>query len=101
MRFRESKVKHYYELELRLDVSSISESAKELMDSLNETMHSFGFNENASLMSGPIAVQITSNKALTADQLATLRNMYAKEVRKAFKKYKVSISNIQYIGVNT
>lgn len=99
MKFRESRIKHYYELELRFDVSSFSNKAKNLMDSVNSTMHNFGFNENISLMSGPISIEITSNKKLNRDQIEHIRRTYHDHFQKA--GHKVTVSDIKYIGVNT
>lgn len=102
MIFREanrSKLKHYYELELRFDVSSFSSKAKELMDSLNSTMHSFGFNEDISLMSGPLTIEITANRELQTEEKDKIRQVYSSHFKEA--GHKVQVSQLKYKGVNT
>jgi len=68
------------------------------MNSLNDTMHKFGFNENISLISGPISIEITSNKKLNRNQIEHIRSTYYNHFQKA--GYKIKASDIKYIGVN-
>jgi len=55
-------------MKIKVDMSYLSKQTKEMMDSINNTMSSFGFNEKAILISS-FDLPFTSNIALTRSQL--------------------------------
>lgn len=96
-----TKIRHYYEVEIRLDMSTISDTVGDFMSKLNDTMHSFGVNEETCLMSGPIKVQITSERKLDTDEQSVITSEVRKVIKEQMLNYKPVISHMRYIGVNT
>lgn len=61
MNLRRDNKKFIYAVNIKFDVSSISSDVKTKMSTINDVMHSFGFTENAVVMSEYPLFNITSN----------------------------------------
>lgn len=101
MKTRFSNIKHYYELEMKIDISVISDSAKKLVDNINSTMNSFGFTEKMFIMSGPIKLQITSGEKLTLEEQNKIVVLWSDAMKKTCPDYKIMLSPLKYLGINT
>lgn len=87
-------LKHLYEAELRFDMSTISPSVKSVMEGVNE-MFTAVTGQTAKVMSGPVAVEVTTTRKLDSEEEAKLLSA----MQEAVKENGSTISNLVYRGV--
>lgn len=75
MNLRRFERRYIYDIFIDIDLSTVSPNVKKMMDSVNNTMHDFGFNEKATIISTTKIFELSTCKELTIKDKSTVETV--------------------------
>lgn len=93
--------RHLYQASFDIDVGAAIPSVGEVLTSVNNTMHSFGFPEKLCLMSNAKIMDITSDRPLLTAEIEIIVSKLREACRTdpIFKKLKLNFTELNYCGI--
>lgn len=93
--------RHLYQASFDIDVGAAIPSVGDVLTSVNNTMHSFGFHEKLCLMSNAKILDITSERPLLAEEIEIIVSKLreACKTNQVFKDLRLNFTGLTYRGV--